>query len=169
MPKTLQLLHWLLFDSVLLFATIVSIVFWSLLYKSSDYASVEHRWLTASVHALNLAFILVDMLVGAMMFSPHWSHSLTLAVIGMLYLALAYINEAVNGWFTYDFLNYRKHRVTVGPTIIGIFVGFLAVYYALYGIQVFLEFVLPPRFATRAPICGDDEIIPAEFIKHVEE
>ncbi|KAJ2017754.1 hypothetical protein GGI01_003721 [Coemansia sp. RSA 376] len=157
MPKTLQLLHWLLFDSVVLFATVVTVMFWSSIYRSSDYTSAELRWSTASVHALNLVCVLVDMLFGAMMLSPHWSHSLTLAVIGMLYLALAYINEAVNGWFTYDFLNYRKHKSIIAPTIIGMFVGFLLLYYVLYGIQLLLERVLPPRFTAWTPLHGDDE------------
>ncbi|KAJ1817165.1 hypothetical protein LPJ60_004972 [Coemansia sp. RSA 2675] len=157
MYKTLQLLHWLLFDSVLLFATVVTVLFWSLIYRSSDYNSAELRWSTASVHALNLVCILVDMLVGAMVFSSHWSHSLTLAVIGMLYLALAYINQAVNGWFAYDFLDYKKHRTTIAPTIIGMFAGFLLIYYVIYGIQLLLDRVLPPRFATRTRL-HDEEV-----------
>ncbi|KAJ2742970.1 hypothetical protein GGI20_004103 [Coemansia sp. BCRC 34301] len=149
MPKTLQLLHWLLFNSVVLFAVVVTAMYWSLIYRADDYRSAEQRWSTASVHALNSACVLVDVLVGAMIFSPHWSHSLTLAAIGMLYFALAFINEAVNGWFTYDFLNYNKHKATVAPVIIGIIVGFLLVYYVIYGLQLLLERALPPRFTTQ--------------------
>ncbi|KAJ2642561.1 hypothetical protein GGF44_001600 [Coemansia sp. RSA 1694] len=157
MPKTLQLLHWLLFNSVLLFATVVTVLFWSLVYKANDYNGAEQRWSNASVHALNSVCILVDMLVGAMIFSPHWSHSLTLALIAMLYLALAYINHAVNGWFTYDFLDYGKHKATVAPTIIGMFIGFVVVYYVIYSLQLLLERLLPPRFATQMPLQDADE------------
>ncbi|KAJ2008014.1 hypothetical protein H4R26_000450 [Coemansia thaxteri] len=148
MPATLQLLHWLLYDSVMLFATVVTVLFWSLIYKASDYTSAEQKWLTVSAHALN-SCVLVDMLAGCMLFSPHWSHSLTLTIIVLLYVALAYINEAVNGWFTYDFLDYKKHKTVVAPVVIGMFVGFILVYYAMYGLQLLLERLLPPRFASR--------------------
>ncbi|KAJ2384981.1 hypothetical protein GGI05_004837, partial [Coemansia sp. RSA 2603] len=43
MAHVLQLLHWLLFASALLFATVVSVVFWAVIYKADTYRGV-HRW-----------------------------------------------------------------------------------------------------------------------------
>ncbi|KAJ2899872.1 hypothetical protein GGI21_001609 [Coemansia aciculifera] len=157
MPRTLQLMHWLLYNSVVLFAVVVTLVFWSLIYKPKDYQGAELRWSTASVHALNSVFVLVDMIVGAMVFSPHWSHSLLLVVVGLLYFALAFINRAVNGWFTYDFLNYDKHGAIVAATIVGIVVGCLLIYYVIYALQLLLERYLPPKFATPYPPQDSEE------------
>ncbi|KAJ1820423.1 hypothetical protein LPJ75_000947, partial [Coemansia sp. RSA 2598] len=123
MPRILQLMHWLLFASALLYATIVSVMFWTLIYKSSDYSSTTRKWINASVHGSNIVIMWTDMVLGTMVFCPHWSHPLLLCFVIALYLALAYINEAVNGWFTYDFIDYKAHKALEIPIILGILVG----------------------------------------------
>ncbi|KAJ1963003.1 hypothetical protein GGI12_002311 [Dipsacomyces acuminosporus] len=145
MPYVLQLLHWVLFSSVLVYAVIVTVIFWSVLFDISKFSNTADLWSTTSVHALNTVFILIDMFLGAMALSPHWSHPMLLAFVGLLYVMLAYLNEAVNGWFTYGFLNYKKLKGFESLIILGIFVALLIVYYALYGIQLLLDRWLPLR------------------------
>ncbi|KAJ2720807.1 hypothetical protein GGI07_004373 [Coemansia sp. Benny D115] len=152
MPRVLQLMHWLLFGSALLFATIVSLVFWIVLYKPESYPDATRRWITISVHGANLAFMWVEMAAGAMVFSPHWLHPTVLAFLVALYLALAYINEAVNGWFTYDFIDYKVHKGMEAAIIVGILAGIFVLYYVLYAIHRVLDRYLPPRFARQKPL-----------------
>lgn len=147
MPYILQLLHWLLYESAILFAIVVSTVFWSLIYNPQAYSSDRtHLWITVSVHATNSVCALLDLVLGSMVFALHWSHPLILCIIIALYLALAYVNEAINGWFTYDFIDYKKHKGMVAPVVIAILAGLILVYYILYGIQLLLDRMLPPRF-----------------------
>ncbi|KAJ2157490.1 hypothetical protein GGF46_004462 [Coemansia sp. RSA 552] len=153
LPRTLQLLHWLLFESAVVFAVTVMLVFWIALYNPDNYTTTAHRWITISVHAANVMCILLELMAGAMKFSPHWTHPLVLVVIIGLYLALAYMNRAINGWFTYDFLDYDKHT---GPIILGIVLGIgsgmVIAYYIVYCAQLLLERLLPPRCNTAKSI-----------------
>ncbi|KAJ1719762.1 hypothetical protein LPJ53_005525 [Coemansia erecta] len=146
MPHVLQLMHWLLFASALLFSTVVSVMFWTMIYEKDEYRGVR-RWVNASVHGTNVGFMWMDMLVGAMVFCPHWSHPLVLALVVALYLALAYVNEAVNGWFTYDFIDYREHKALEAPILLGVLLGIVLLYYVLCGVHLLLDRYLPPRFA----------------------
>ncbi|KAI9503730.1 hypothetical protein BX070DRAFT_224433 [Coemansia spiralis] len=146
MPKTLQLLHWLLFESVVLYAVIVTALFWSLIYSPDNYTTQELKWTTASVHATNSVCVIVDMVIGSMVFSPHWSHPLLLCIVVTLYLALAYINYAVNGWFVYSFLDYKKHKAMEAAIIFGLLAGFLVVYYVVYVLQLLLDRFFSPKF-----------------------
>ncbi|KAJ2826768.1 hypothetical protein IWW50_002207 [Coemansia erecta] len=84
-------------------------MFWALIYNADAYVSGEHRWLNASVHAANVVCILVDSVAGSMVFSPHWTHPTMLVFVVGLYLALAYVNRAINGWFVYSFIDYNRH------------------------------------------------------------
>ncbi|KAJ2600914.1 hypothetical protein H4R99_003169 [Coemansia sp. RSA 1722] len=157
MPKVLQLMHWLLFASALLYATIVSVMFWSLIYQSSDYTSTKRKWVNASVHGTNIVIMWADMILGAMVFCSHWSHPLLLCFLMALYLSLAYINEAVNGWFAYGFINYKVHKALEIPIILGILVGTAVIYYLLYGLQLLLDRVLPPKHITDQSGLEDDD------------
>ncbi|KAI8321696.1 hypothetical protein GQ54DRAFT_275616 [Martensiomyces pterosporus] len=156
MPRILQLMHWLLFSSALVYAIVVTVIFWGVLFKSSEYKSSASLWSTASVHALNTVFMVVDMFVGAMVLSPHWTHPTVLSFIGLLYVMLAYLNEAINGWFTYSFLNYKKLKAVEFPVILGILAGFLVAYYVLYGIHQLVDRVLPLKGYEHKP-AGDIE------------
>ncbi|PIA15193.1 hypothetical protein COEREDRAFT_45389 [Coemansia reversa NRRL 1564] len=157
MARTLQLLHWLLFESALVYATVVTTMFWGLIYKAQIYDTAEHRWLNASVHATNAVCIFVDAAVGGMVFSAHWTHPLVLAVVMVLYLVLAFLNKAINGWFVYDFIDYEKHGWVVMGTALGIAAGIVVVYYALYGILMLLDRMLPPRFTTELLLSDDND------------
>ncbi|KAJ2303481.1 hypothetical protein IWW55_002907 [Coemansia sp. RSA 2706] len=128
MPRVLRLLHWLLFESVLVYAVVVSVLFWAVLYDAQAYAGGRHRWLNASVHAGNVAGIMVDAAAGGMALSGHWSHVLALEAVALAYVALAYVNRAANGWFVYGFLDYER----LGWRVLGIIVGLLAALAVIY-------------------------------------
>ncbi|KAJ2498078.1 hypothetical protein GGH96_004621 [Coemansia sp. RSA 1972] len=162
MPQTLQLFHWLLFESVVVFAMLVTPVFWAVLYNADKYVGREHRWLNASVHAANLGCILVDVVAGSMVLSPHWIHPAILAFVVALYLALAYLNKAINGWFTYNFIDYDQHHWMVLVFAIGILAAVVLIYYIVYALQLLLDRVLPPKVSLSSPLPlfsdSDDDI-----------
>ncbi|KAJ2480995.1 hypothetical protein IWW56_002075 [Coemansia sp. RSA 2131] len=151
MPRTLQLFHWLLFESVVVFAMLVTPVFWAVLYDADTYVGGEHRWLNASVHAANLGCILVDVVAGSMVLSPHWIHPAILAFVVALYLALAYLNKAINGWFTYNFIDYDRHHWMVLVYAIGILAAVVLIYYIIYALQLVLDRLLPPKVSLSSP------------------
>ncbi|KAJ1887188.1 hypothetical protein LPJ66_009244 [Kickxella alabastrina] len=158
MPRTLQLMHWLLFASALLYATVVSVMFWSLIYKSADYPTNVNRWINISVHGTNFFIMWTDMVLGSMMLSPHWSHTLFFTVVVVLYLSLTYINEAASGWFPYDFINYRIHKEKQIGINIGMLAGFVLMYYVLYGLQLLLDRFSPPNFTLKPPPADDEDM-----------
>ncbi|KAJ2787379.1 hypothetical protein GGI15_000743 [Coemansia interrupta] len=163
-PHVLQLMHWLLFASALLFSTVVSIMFWTMIYRADEYHGVR-RWVNASVHGTNVGIMWVDTLVGAMVFCPHWSHPVVLALVVALYLALAYINEAVNGWFTYDFINYKEHRALEAPILLGVLLGIVLLYYVMYGVHILLDRYLPPKFASDRRYADEEDCSDTESLE----
>ncbi|KAJ1948409.1 hypothetical protein FBU59_001610 [Linderina macrospora] len=145
MWPTLQLLHWLLYASVAVFSIIVTCVYWGLLYPSAHNMGVRDKWINVSVHAMNTVFFLLDTVVGGMAFTSHWSHPCILAAVGFLYIMLAYLNEAINGFFTYSFLNYKQKKGVEAAYVFGLLAGLFILYYLIWALQLLLDRVLPVK------------------------
>ncbi|PHH75515.1 hypothetical protein CDD80_2312 [Ophiocordyceps camponoti-rufipedis] len=120
LPRPLQALHSLFYSSVVVFPLIVSIVFWAVLYRNW-FLSAYDAWRNISQHTLNSAFALFEIIVPRTEPLP-WIHLLWLAAILLAYLAVAFITLAHQGFYTYDFLDYRRagSRGRVAGYVLGI-------------------------------------------------
>jgi hypothetical protein len=78
-------------------------VFWALLAPKNGFASTKDLWSNTSQHALNSLYALFET-------EPlPFLHIIVIVVVLALYLSLAYLTHALQGWYTYDFLNLDKH------------------------------------------------------------
>lgn len=103
-------------------------VFWALLAPTNGFASTKDLWSNTSQHALNSFYALFEIVIPRTEPLP-FLHIAVIVFILALYLALAYITHALQGWYTYDFLNLDKHSSgVVAGYIVGILVGSIIVF-----------------------------------------
>lgn len=128
-PRPLQALHSLFYTTVITYPFLVTIVYWAVLYKDPWFAREFDAWSNVSQHAINSAFALFELLIPRTS-PPPWLHILWLIVILLGYLAVAYITVADQGWYVYDFLDYKETggRGYVAAYIIGIAVGIVVIF-----------------------------------------
>ncbi|KIK53831.1 hypothetical protein GYMLUDRAFT_232565 [Collybiopsis luxurians FD-317 M1] len=121
-PRILQLLHVMLGTTVVSFPILVTIVFWALLASPSVFATPFSAWSNISIHALNTAWSLFEM-VGTNSPPPRWLMIPLIIIILALYLGLAYITYATQGFYTYSFLDPSEGKAHLAGYIIGIAVA----------------------------------------------
>jgi hypothetical protein len=107
----------------------VTIVYWGVLYSGSWFTREFDAWHNISQHALNSAFALFEIFMTRTN-PPPWIHLLWLIVILLLYLGLAFITLATQGFYVYDFLSYKHDggRGFVAAYVLGIAVGIVIVF-----------------------------------------
>ncbi len=147
-PRPLQALHSLFYTTIVTFPFLVTIVFWVLLYDGSwftiefdawsNVSTPVHGWckrlltaLQTSRHSLNSLFALLEVLLSATN-PPPWLHLLFLIVILALYLALAYLTFATQGFYTYNFLNPASGRGRVAAYCFGILAAVVVVFVVVW-------------------------------------
>lgn len=103
------------------------VVFWAVIFDS--FASRYDTWSNISVHALNSVFALFE-LVFTRADPPHWIHLLYLIIFLALYLGVAYITVATQGFYVYSFLNNNNSggRARVTGYIFGILAGTIVIF-----------------------------------------
>ena len=103
-PRPLQALHRELQATVYTFPPLVTLTFWIVLYGPSVLATRVSTWSNISEHGLNSLFFLVELLLtnGP---PPKPLTVVPVVVVLALYLGLAYLTYATQGWYTYDFLD----------------------------------------------------------------
>ncbi|KAK0492232.1 hypothetical protein EDD18DRAFT_506639 [Armillaria luteobubalina] len=97
--KTLQFLHVWLHSTVVTFPFVVTITFWVLLSSSSTFSSVFNTWNNISVHALNSAYALFEVLLTNAPPPPLIFMLADLVLLGG-YLGVAYITYATQGFYS---------------------------------------------------------------------
>ncbi|KAI1500282.1 hypothetical protein F5X99DRAFT_252456 [Biscogniauxia marginata] len=132
-PRPLQALHSLLYTTVVTYPFIVTVVFWGVLYYGGRLATPYQVWGNVSEHALNSAFALVEVLLPRTAPMP-WLHILWLLVLLALYLALAYLTRATEGFYTYDFLDPELMGPYVAAYIFGIAVAAVVVFLVVWSL-----------------------------------
>ncbi|KAF9218881.1 hypothetical protein BS17DRAFT_475351 [Gyrodon lividus] len=132
-PRILQLLHVLLYSTIVVFPIIVTIVFWSLLASPETFQSRYSAWSNISQHAMNSGFALFEILLTHTRPSP-WSHLIPVFLLLACYLGLAYITYATQGFYTYGFLDPSKEHGLLAAYIIGIAIGYCVVFTIVKGI-----------------------------------
>nr|GAT51042.1 predicted protein [Mycena chlorophos] len=142
--RVLQLLHVLLQTTIVCFPLVVTIVFWSLLSSPSTFATTFSAWENISIHALNTAFALLEILLSNSPPAPWLTLPLHIFFLAC-YLGVAYITYHTQHFYTYDFLDPVKEGGLLAAYIVGIAVGEAIVFVLVRGVVV-----LRQRWALRA-------------------
>jgi hypothetical protein len=144
-PRALQAAHAVLYTTVVTFPFLVTIVYWAVIYSGPWYPVVFDAWSNVmprpclrtraerltlyqtSKHSLNSLYALVEIIVPRTD-PPPFLHFLFLVLILALYLALAYVTHATQGFYTYDFLDPSRGRGRVAGYAFGILAGICVVF-----------------------------------------
>ncbi|KAJ4467253.1 hypothetical protein J3R30DRAFT_2072328 [Lentinula aciculospora] len=117
--RFLQLLHVMLGTTVVSYPILVTIVFWALLASSTAFSTKYLAWSNLSIHVLNTVWSLFE-IIGTNSPPPRWLMLPCMIIILALYLALAYVTHATQGFYPYSFLDPKKSNSLLAGYIIGI-------------------------------------------------
>lgn len=134
LPRSLQALHAAYYASVTVYPFIVTIVFWGKLYPGSWWPDTFDGWSNVSEHAMNSGYALFEIIFTRT--APHQMlHMLWLIIVLALYLAVAYITRAAQGWYPYDFLDpVETPNGLVAAYVFGIAIGCIVVFLIVTGL-----------------------------------
>ncbi|KAJ7472933.1 hypothetical protein B0H11DRAFT_2037790 [Mycena galericulata] len=134
-PRPLQALHVLLQSTVVSFPFIVTVVFWALLSSAKTFSTTYDAWSNISLHALNSAFALFELLFTNAPPAPWLALPLHVLLFAG-YLGVAYITYATQGFYTYAFLDPYTEHAFVAAYIAGIALGAVIVFLLGRGVAV---------------------------------
>ncbi|KAI1082060.1 hypothetical protein F5B20DRAFT_46194 [Whalleya microplaca] len=148
-PRPLQTLHALLYTTAATFPFLVTIVYWAVLYGDGPwFPTTWQAWSNVSQHALNSVFALVEIALPRTD-PPPWTHLPWLIVILALYLALAYVTRASEGFYTYSFLDPGLQGSLVAAYVFGIAVGIVVIFAVVWGLIWTRRWVTEERLGMR--------------------
>ncbi|KAF1808970.1 hypothetical protein P152DRAFT_517158 [Eremomyces bilateralis CBS 781.70] len=125
-PTALQYLHAIFYTTITTFPFVVTIVFWAVLFDT--FSTPFDTWSNVTQHALNLLFAVLEILIPRTE-RPPVVYVAALVVLLALYLGLAYITYATEGFYVYSFLDDGEvGRGGVAGYCVGILVGTVVVY-----------------------------------------
>lgn len=88
-------------------AFLVTIVYWGDLASSATFATRFSTWSNVSIHALNSAFALFELLLTHAGPTP-WTHAPLLVLLLAGYLGVAYITHATQGFYSARYLSLSE-------------------------------------------------------------
>ncbi|RPA77294.1 hypothetical protein BJ508DRAFT_417131 [Ascobolus immersus RN42] len=141
----LQGLHSVLYTTVVVYPIIVTAVYWALLAGDAEIEGARSWWAAISVHVLNAAYALFEIFIPRTS-PPPWAHIMPLVFLLALYLALAYVTYATQGFYPYAFLNPDKGKGLLVGYIFGILAASIVVYIVIRYI-ILLRKILTERKA----------------------
>lgn len=147
-------------------------MFWALLAPDNGFPTIKDTWSNTSQHALNSVYALFEIIFPRTEPLP-FIHLIPVVFILALYLSLAYLTHAVQGWYSYDFLDLDKHSSgIVAAYIVGILVVsivlFLIVRYLIL-LRLWLtekKLGMTGKFSSRDTPKGRDEEVDYQFQMH---
>jgi hypothetical protein len=102
------------------------VVFWAVLFSTFD--TPFTTWSNVSQHALNSVYALVEILVPRTSPLP-WLHIIAVVIILAMYLGLAYVTHATQGFYVYSFLDPAENsRGVVAGYIVGILAASIVIF-----------------------------------------
>ncbi|KAF7524669.1 hypothetical protein G7054_g11350 [Neopestalotiopsis clavispora] len=132
-PRPLQILHSFYYTTITTLPFVVTIVYWAVLYTNGSawYPTAFEAWSNLSKHGLNSLFALFEVVVPRTAPAPI-IHIPWLLIILALYLGLAYITRAAQGFYVYRFLdpNLTPHGL-VAAYVFGIAGGTVAAFFVI--------------------------------------
>lgn len=130
-PMPLKALHSLFYTTVITFPFLVTIVFWVILYDGQWFTLEFYAWSNVTRHGLNSFFALLELLLPTTD-PPPWLHLVFLILILALYVALAYLTHATQGFYTYDFLDPATGSGKVAAYCFGILAAVIVVFIVVW-------------------------------------
>jgi hypothetical protein len=132
-PRLLQVLHSFFYTTIVTFPFLVTIVFWTILYVGPWYTDKYDAWSNISQHAMNSLFALFEAFIARTNPRP-WIHLPFIVIILALYLGLAYLTKATEGFYVYNFLNPAQGAGKTAGYILGIAAGIIVVFVIVKGL-----------------------------------
>ncbi|KAL0063421.1 hypothetical protein AAF712_009625 [Marasmius tenuissimus] len=149
--KTLQVLHLMLQTTVINFPIIVTIAFWALISSPTSLSTPVLRWRNISVHALNSAFCIFEVLFTNNP-PPQWIFLPFMILLIGLYTAYAYVMHATQGFYPYEFLDPSVYHGRVAMYVAGIVIGEVVIFMVVWGLMKLRERIWPVRKDERAMV-----------------
>ncbi|KAJ2916891.1 hypothetical protein MD484_g3492, partial [Candolleomyces efflorescens] len=153
--RVLQYLHVLLYTTIATFPIIVTVVYWALLASSSSFKPAFNAYSNVSKHALNSVFALFEVLLTNAGPLPWLDLPVTIVLLGG-YLGVAYITHATQGFYPYSFLDPKRQGAKLAAYIIGIAVGQVVVFVAVWGIIKLREHLVSKKKASASVAVESD-------------
>ncbi|KEF55045.1 uncharacterized protein A1O9_08698 [Exophiala aquamarina CBS 119918] len=132
-PRWLQALHSFYYTTIVTFPILVTIVYWAILYDGPWFPLTFNAWSNISRHALNTFFCLLEIFLPATN-PPPFLHVVGLIVLLLLYLGLAYLTHATQGFYVYNFLDPDTGAGKVTGYCFGIFAAILIIFFVVWGL-----------------------------------
>lgn len=149
-----QIMHEVWYTTVTTFPILVSVVFWGTMYSGPWPKGRYEQWLNISAHGLNSLFAIVEICLPATKRPPIW-HLGILAMFQSLYLGLAYLTKATQGWYVYAWLDPQYGWVSIVLHILGYAGGMLAIFGIVNLILWFKEKKMPKEEAIEKSLDTD--------------
>lgn len=134
----------------------IVVVYWAIL-APSGFRSTFSLWTNVSHHALNSVFALFEIVCPRTAPLP-WLDLIPIVICLALYLALAYVTHATQGFYTYGFLDLQEHSSgIVAAYIIGILVAGIIIFLIVRYVIVLRVWVIETKlgkmgkFSSHAP------------------
>ncbi|KAF2250177.1 hypothetical protein BU26DRAFT_424958 [Trematosphaeria pertusa] len=142
-PALFQLLHGLLYSTIVTFPLLVTTVFWAVQFRSEKFDSRFDTWSNITRHALNSVFALFEIVVPRTEMPP-WIHLPCVLLLLGGYACIAYITYETEDFYTYGFLDSSKFSAgALAGHLIGIGAGcggfFVLVRLAIYARLLLVE------------------------------
>ncbi|KAJ9655100.1 Vacuolar protein sorting-associated protein 8 [Neophaeococcomyces mojaviensis] len=131
--RPLQLLHSFFYTTIVTYPFLVTIVYWVILYKNPWFTVTMDAFRNVSRHGLNSLAALLEIILPATN-PPPFLHIPFLVVVLALYLALAYVTYATQGFYTYSFLNPAHGAGLLAGYIVGIAVAGVVIFLIVWGL-----------------------------------
>ncbi|VUC32082.1 unnamed protein product [Clonostachys rosea] len=140
--RPLQAMHALFYSTIVTLPLLVTIVYWGILFdgypldnEGGHHSATFVIWDDVSHHAVNGAFALFEIVIPRT--APMlWVHAFWLLIILALYIGLAFLTLATQGFYMYPFLDYRAvgGRAMVAAYLIGFAAGAVLVFCAVQAV-----------------------------------
>lgn len=133
-PRSLQVLHSCLYSTVTCFPILVTICFWGTLWAGWEDATIFYKWHNVSVHGLNSFFAFLEIVLTTTNPLPPL-HIFVLCTILSVYLGLAYLTKATEGFYVYEWLNPAYGAVEIVAHVFAYAALIIGIFLFVYGIM----------------------------------
>lgn len=110
----------------------VTIAYWGTLWGRVWIEQRYVEWLNLSVYTLNSGFALEEIIIPATS-APPLTHLCVVLLILSLYLGLAYLTKATQGWYVYEWMNPAHGNLSIVLHVFIYAAVMIAIFFAIWG------------------------------------